>query len=154
MVYSVLCLVQHGLIHYSCYRPVDTVYNVMCLVQHGLRTRRESATMVHEHSSRSHLVVTLTVISQAPSFFSLPRTASTEALNVDGECSLWDCVLTLSLCLCSHCHRVCVCILGVCVHTVSVFVLTLLVFVFTLSQRSVHTLTMFVFTLSQCSCSH
>ncbi|XP_076445577.1 kinesin-like protein KIF25 [Babylonia areolata] len=65
-------------------KAVDTVYDVMCLVQHGLRTRRESATMVHEHSSRSHLVVTLTVISQAPSFFSLPRAPSTEALNVDG----------------------------------------------------------------------
>ncbi|CAG2241107.1 KIF25 [Mytilus edulis] len=49
---------------------VDTVYDVMCLVQHGLHTRRESATMVHEHSSRSHLVVTLTVVSPAPSFFS------------------------------------------------------------------------------------
>lgn len=51
-------------------RQVDTVYDVMCLVQHGLHTRRESATMVHEHSSRSHLVVTLTVVSPAPSFFS------------------------------------------------------------------------------------
>ncbi|CAC5376241.1 KIF25 [Mytilus coruscus] len=51
-------------------KQVDTVYDVMCLVQHGLCTRRESATLVHEHSSRSHLVVTLTVISQAPSFFS------------------------------------------------------------------------------------
>lgn len=51
-------------------KPVDTVYDVMCLVQHGLCTRRESATLVHEHSSRSHLVVTLTVISKAPSFFS------------------------------------------------------------------------------------
>ncbi|CAG2201952.1 KIF25 [Mytilus edulis] len=51
-------------------KQVDTVYDVMCLVQHGLHTRRESATMVHEHSSRSHLVVTLTVVSPAPSFFS------------------------------------------------------------------------------------
>ncbi|VDI70068.1 kinesin family member 25 [Mytilus galloprovincialis] len=51
-------------------KQVDTVYDVMCLVQHGLNTRRESATLVHEHSSRSHLVVTLTVVSPAPSFFS------------------------------------------------------------------------------------
>ena len=43
----------------------------MSMVQYGLRTRRESATMVHEHSSRSHHVVTLTVNSQAPSFFSI-----------------------------------------------------------------------------------
>ena len=55
---------------YIISRQVDTVYDVMCLVQHGLCTRRESATLVHEHSSRSHLVVTLTVISKAPSFFS------------------------------------------------------------------------------------
>ena len=49
--------------------------------------------MVHEHSSRSHLVVTLTVISQAPSFFSLPRAPSTEALNVDGELNrIFKCV--------------------------------------------------------------
>ncbi|KAL8570555.1 hypothetical protein ACOMHN_008912 [Nucella lapillus] len=65
-------------------KPVDTVYNVMCLVQHGLRTRRESATLVHEHSSRSHLAVTLTVLSQAPSCFSLPRAPSLEALNTEG----------------------------------------------------------------------
>ncbi|XP_005104593.1 kinesin-like protein KIF25 isoform X2 [Aplysia californica] len=50
-------------------KPVDTVYAVMCLVQRGLRTRRETATLVHEHSSRSHLIVTLTVTSKAPSFF-------------------------------------------------------------------------------------
>ncbi|KAJ8315077.1 hypothetical protein KUTeg_007227 [Tegillarca granosa] len=53
-----------------CSKQVDTVYEVMRLVQHGLRTRQESATLIHEHSSRSHLVVTLTVTSQAPSFFS------------------------------------------------------------------------------------
>ncbi|XP_062585616.1 kinesin-like protein KIF25 isoform X1 [Saccostrea cucullata] len=62
-------------------KQVDTVYDVMCLVQHGLRTRRESATMVHEHSSRSHLVVTLTVISQAPSFFSKTSSGSSQDLS-------------------------------------------------------------------------
>lgn len=46
----------------------------MSLVQFGLRTRRETATLVHEHSSRSHLIVTLTVNSQAPSFFAKPTT--------------------------------------------------------------------------------
>lgn len=64
-------------------KQVDTVYDVMCLVQHGLRTRRESATMVHEHSSRSHLVVTLTVISQAPSFFSKTSSGSSQDLQRD-----------------------------------------------------------------------
>lgn len=64
-------------------KQVDTVYDVMCLVQHGLRTRRESATMVHEHSSRSHLVVTLTVISQAPSFFSKSSSGSSQDLQRD-----------------------------------------------------------------------
>ncbi|ESO93373.1 hypothetical protein LOTGIDRAFT_232780 [Lottia gigantea] len=55
-------------------KQVSTVYDVMCLVQRGLRTRSESATMVHEHSSRSHLIVTLTVTSIAPSFFSPNKT--------------------------------------------------------------------------------
>lgn len=54
-------------------KPVERVVDVMSLVQFGLRTRRETATMVHEHSSRSHLVVTLTVNSQAPSFFSISK---------------------------------------------------------------------------------
>ncbi|KAK3098485.1 hypothetical protein FSP39_019927 [Pinctada imbricata] len=67
-------------------KQVDNVYDVMCLVQHGLRTRRESATLVHEHSSRSHLVVTLTVISQAPSFFSKNSTSgSTSDLRRDNR---------------------------------------------------------------------
>lgn len=81
--------IVHTFVNYFCphcnkefsllfYRQVDTVYDVMCLVQHGLRTRRESATMVHEHSSRSHLVVTLTVISQAPSFFSKSSSGSSQ----------------------------------------------------------------------------
>ncbi|XP_069101580.1 kinesin-like protein KIF25 isoform X2 [Argopecten irradians] len=54
------------------FKEVDNVYDVMCLVQRGLKARRESSTLVHDHSSRSHLVVTLTVNSQAPSFFSKP----------------------------------------------------------------------------------
>ncbi|XP_045196502.2 kinesin-like protein KIF25 isoform X2 [Mercenaria mercenaria] len=55
-------------------KKVNKIQDVMSFVQYGLRTRRESATMVHEHSSRSHLIVTLTVISQAPSFFAKPQT--------------------------------------------------------------------------------
>ncbi|XP_071114038.1 kinesin-like protein KIF25 [Haliotis cracherodii] len=65
-------------------KQVSTVYDVMCLVQRGLRTRRESATMVHEHSSRSHLVVTLTLISQAPSFFAVgggPKSDAEESVH-------------------------------------------------------------------------
>ncbi|KAH3734487.1 hypothetical protein DPMN_040926 [Dreissena polymorpha] len=57
-------------------RKVDKIQDVMSFVQYGLRMRRESATMVHEHSSRSHLVVTLTVNSQAPNFLSKPATPS------------------------------------------------------------------------------
>ncbi|BFZ24742.1 hypothetical protein BsWGS_27781 [Bradybaena similaris] len=49
-------------------KQVDCIDGVMNLVQFGLKTRRESATLVHEHSSRSHLIVTLTVTSAAPSF--------------------------------------------------------------------------------------
>ncbi|XP_052823267.1 kinesin-like protein KIF25 isoform X2 [Octopus bimaculoides] len=43
------------------FRQVASVKSVMSCVVHGLRTRRESATLVHEHSSRSHLVVTLLI---------------------------------------------------------------------------------------------
>ncbi|CAG5135954.1 unnamed protein product [Candidula unifasciata] len=50
-------------------KQVDCIDGVMNLVQFGLKTRRESATLIHEHSSRSHLIVTLTVTSAAPSFF-------------------------------------------------------------------------------------
>ncbi|XP_052240315.1 kinesin-like protein KIF25 isoform X6 [Dreissena polymorpha] len=57
-------------------KKVDKIQDVMSFVQYGLRMRRESATMVHEHSSRSHLVVTLTVNSQAPNFLSKPATPS------------------------------------------------------------------------------
>ncbi|GFN80900.1 kinesin-like protein kif25 [Plakobranchus ocellatus] len=57
-------------------KSVDNVYSVMTLVQYGLRTRRESATLVHEHSSRSHLIVTLTVTSRAPSFFATKSMSS------------------------------------------------------------------------------
>lgn len=81
-------------------RQVDTVYDVMLFVQHGLNTRRESATMVHEHSSRSHLVVTLTVTSQAPSFFSktpgdtTPRDLKQRSISLSGSSgnlnSMWQ----------------------------------------------------------------
>lgn len=67
-IYKYACACIFKRLQFS--RQVDNVYDVMCLVQHGLRTRRESATLVHEHSSRSHLVVTLTLTSEAPSFFS------------------------------------------------------------------------------------
>ncbi|GAB1600871.1 kinesin-like protein KIF25 [Argonauta hians] len=43
------------------FRPVASVKSVMSCVIHGLRTRQESATLIHEHSSRSHLVVTLII---------------------------------------------------------------------------------------------
>ncbi|KAL4233882.1 negative regulation of mitotic centrosome separation [Mactra antiquata] len=54
-------------------KKVVKIQDVMQYVQFGLRTRRESATLVHEHSSRSHLIVTLTVNSEAPSFFTKPQ---------------------------------------------------------------------------------
>lgn len=62
-------------------KSVDNVYSVMTLVQYGLRTRRESATLVHEHSSRSHLIVTLTVVSRAPSFFATKSLSSADLSN-------------------------------------------------------------------------
>ncbi|XP_071506811.1 kinesin-like protein KIF25 [Diadema antillarum] len=48
-------------------RPVTTAVEIVDLVRHGLTHRHEDATQVHAHSSRSHLVVTLTVtIIQSP----------------------------------------------------------------------------------------
>ncbi|XP_052808360.1 kinesin-like protein KIF25 isoform X6 [Mya arenaria] len=57
-------------------KKVKKIQDVMSFVQYGLRMRREASTMVHEHSSRSHLIVTLTVNSQAPSFLTKPSAPS------------------------------------------------------------------------------
>ena len=43
------------------YRPVNNATSVMSLIKNALEHRCESATFVHEHSSRSHLVVMVTV---------------------------------------------------------------------------------------------
>lgn len=48
------------------FKRVATVESVMSCVMHGLCTRRESSTLVHEHSSRSHLVVTLRITTKDP----------------------------------------------------------------------------------------
>lgn len=42
-------------------RAVSTVQEVMALVYYGMQRRHEDATMVHAHSSRSHLIVQLTI---------------------------------------------------------------------------------------------
>eukprot|EP00118_Oscarella_pearsei_P013014 m.99810 g.99810 ORF g.99810 m.99810 type:complete len:473 (+) comp37074_c0_seq2:652-2070(+) len=42
-------------------RPVSNVNELMKLVRYGMRRRAEDATLIHEHSSRSHFVATLTV---------------------------------------------------------------------------------------------
>lgn len=42
-------------------RPVNTVQEVMAVVYYGMKRRHEDATMVHAHSSRSHLIVQLTI---------------------------------------------------------------------------------------------
>ena len=47
--------------HFFLIRPVDHAGEVIDLVQYGMLHRHEDATLVHAHSSRSHLVVTLTV---------------------------------------------------------------------------------------------
>ncbi|XP_030849979.1 kinesin-like protein KIF25 [Strongylocentrotus purpuratus] len=49
-------------------RAVTTAVEIVDLVRHGMTYRHEDATQVHAHSSRSHLVVTLTVtLIQSPS---------------------------------------------------------------------------------------
>ncbi|XP_041462139.1 kinesin-like protein KIF25 [Lytechinus variegatus] len=48
-------------------RSVTTAVEIVDLVRHGMMYRHEDATQVHAHSSRSHLVVTLTVtLIQSP----------------------------------------------------------------------------------------
>ncbi|XP_022100787.1 kinesin-like protein KIF25 [Acanthaster planci] len=42
-------------------RQVENAAEIVELVQYGMRHRHEDATLIHAHSSRSHLVVTLTV---------------------------------------------------------------------------------------------
>lgn len=42
-------------------KAVTTVQEVMALVYYGMQRRHEDATMVHAHSSRSHLIVQLTI---------------------------------------------------------------------------------------------
>ena len=42
-------------------RPVDNTTSVMSIIKSALEHRCESATLVHEHSSRSHLIVIATV---------------------------------------------------------------------------------------------
>lgn len=42
-------------------KTVTTVQEVMALVYYGMQRRHEDATMVHAHSSRSHLIVQLTI---------------------------------------------------------------------------------------------
>ncbi|RDD41994.1 Kinesin-like protein KIF25 [Trichoplax sp. H2] len=42
-------------------KPVSNVSDVMAAVMYGMRHRHEDATLVHSHSSRSHLIVTVTI---------------------------------------------------------------------------------------------
>lgn len=93
----------------SIHREVDSVYDVMCLVQYGLKTRRETATLIHDHSSRSHLVVTLTVNSQAPSFFSKPSTQDGKSTHIHTQCWFinFKCVSSLLTLLAKFCLVTC-----------------------------------------------
>ncbi|XP_077203641.1 kinesin-like protein KIF25 isoform X2 [Paroedura picta] len=47
------------------YEPVEDAVEFMELVQKGLQLRVKHPTLVHAHSSRSHLVVTLTIMTKA-----------------------------------------------------------------------------------------
>ena len=48
---------------FSYLSPVNTVQEVMAVVYYGMKRRHEDATMVHAHSSRSHLIVQFTIYS-------------------------------------------------------------------------------------------
>lgn len=46
-------------------RPIEDAVEFLELVQKGLQLRVKHPTLVHAHSSRSHLVVTLTITTKA-----------------------------------------------------------------------------------------
>lgn len=46
-------------------REVSTSYEVMDIIRTTMRQRAEGVTNIHSHSSRSHLVVSITVVSAA-----------------------------------------------------------------------------------------
>lgn len=48
-------------------RPVEDAVEFLELVNKGLQLRVKHPTLVHAHSSRSHLVITLTVTTMADS---------------------------------------------------------------------------------------
>ena len=54
-------VLTNTLLTFSSLRPVNTVQEVMAVVYYGMKRRHEDATMVHAHSSRSHLIVQLTI---------------------------------------------------------------------------------------------
>lgn len=54
-------MLTNTLLTFSSLRPVNTVQEVMAVVYYGMKRRHEDATMVHAHSSRSHLIVQLTI---------------------------------------------------------------------------------------------
>ncbi|XP_033635383.1 kinesin-like protein KIF25 isoform X2 [Asterias rubens] len=61
-------------------RQVESAAEVVGIVQHGMLHRHEDATFVHAHSSRSHLIVTLTVTTY-------PRGAPTTTPNASRSAS-------------------------------------------------------------------
>ena len=62
------------------FRQVESAAEVVGIVQHGMLHRHEDATFVHAHSSRSHLIVTLTVTTY-------PRGAPTTTPNASRSAS-------------------------------------------------------------------
>ncbi|XP_067845664.1 kinesin-like protein KIF25 [Heptranchias perlo] len=48
------------------YEHVENLSGILNLITHGLRHRTKHPTRVHAHSSRSHLVITLTITTKSP----------------------------------------------------------------------------------------
>ena len=53
-------------------REVSTSHDLMDVIHMAMKRRAEGVTNVHSHSSRSHLVVTITILSSLPSVSSTP----------------------------------------------------------------------------------
>lgn len=59
-----------------CYRPVCNASEVMQIINSVLKLRAHCPTLIHTDSSRSHLIVTLTISSKSPNALALGETPS------------------------------------------------------------------------------
>ncbi len=79
---------------YMCYRPVSNASEVMQIISRVLKFRAHCPTLVHTDSSRSHLIVTLTISSKSPNALALGETHSCTLTNTSAETTKRSCSVT------------------------------------------------------------